>query len=224
MGSELGKETMKNTHAIDGKDTHTKGVVSFLGKRMTSETLRSRLDRKGKENIENGENDLGTESDTVERNSDTLALPSAEKRHIKGGNTNGTGDNADCRGDTDRSKEMGQGSDNGIRDNAQTEETEPNTNENIFNDRMDDCTQNDDAEIFYCNLVEARKHQEDMLKQKQKWKIQPVQGQLYRLKQCSGRWKQRDFVRVLRQSSRQVRFFMHIGILLLAEVCHIFFL
>ena len=92
-----------------------------------------------------------------------------------------------------------------IKGDYLTEETEAIKDGNTFDEGMDGCTQNDDAEIFYCNLVEARKHQEDLIKQKQKMKIQPVEGRLYRQKQSSGRWKLRDFVRVLRQGCRQVR-------------------
>ena len=63
----------------------------------------------------------------------------------------------------------------------------------------------DAADLFYCNVVEARKHQEDIIEQKKKIKIQPSQGRLYRQKQTTGRWKLKDFVRMLRKNYRTVR-------------------
>ena len=71
-------------------------------------------------------------------------------------------------------------------------------------DKMDCYTQDDEAEIFYCNLVEARKKQEEIVKQKGKMKIQPSQGRLFRMKQTNNRWKLKDFVRILRQCGQKV--------------------
>lgn len=78
--------------------------------------------------------------------------------------------------------------------------------ENSSYDRMD-VDMNDEAAIFYCNLIEARRHQEGIIKQKEKVKIQPHLGRLYRFKQVQGRWKLRDFVRMLKQDRREVRLF-----------------
>ena len=76
--------------------------------------------------------------------------------------------------------------------------------ETAVGDKMDCYTQDDEAEIFYCNLVEARKKQEEIIKQKGKMKIQPSQGRLFRMKQMNNRWKLKDFVRILRQCGQKV--------------------
>ena len=201
IGNAHDKETvtpMKTAIVRDGKDAkYTEGAVSLLSKRMSSET-NSRLDGKGKENLDNKERIQNTggarnKYDTNEKTSGSEAFFTGDNKHIDIENINGSKDIAN--------------DDKVIADTSVViiEEKEPSTDENSFDDRMDDCTQNDDAEIFYCNLVEARKHQEELIKQKQKLKIQPVQGRLYRQKQSSRRWKLRDFVRALRQGCRQVR-------------------
>ena len=193
VGSDHGKETvmsMETAKVRDGKDTkYTEGAVSFLSKRMQSETLNSSVDGKGKvkrENCEIIQNDDRNESYTDEKTLSSSAVYTADDKHV------------DERSRSSASKYKAKG-------DTVLKETKANRDENGFDDRMDDCTQNDDAEIFYCNLVEARKYQEELIKQKQKVKIQPVQGRLYRQKQTIGRWKLRDFVRALRQGCRQVR-------------------
>ena len=78
-------------------------------------------------------------------------------------------------------------------------------NEGEFGDKTDTCMINDEAEMFYCDLFEARRYQTELIEQKKRMKIQPSPGRLYRQKQATGRWKLKDFVMTLKNHNQKVR-------------------
>ena len=187
--------TLKNTHDTNSRDTqHSEKAVSFHGSRIPGETVCQRVDRKEKENLAKADQiqnaDGRIKLDTDENAMCSLVVSEGNHKYVE-----------------HETVQHSKGIETGNKDtkgNFRTVENGADKKENTFDEGMDGCTQNDDAEIFYCNLVEARKHQEDLIKHKQKMKVQPVEGRLYRQKKNSGRWKLRDFVRVLRQGCRQV--------------------
>lgn len=53
---------------------------------------------------------------------------------------------------------------------------------------FDSFSQEED-DVYYCMLVEARKHQDDIIKQRGASRVKPVAGRLWKMKQTQGRWK-----------------------------------
>ncbi|KAL4227986.1 Breast cancer 2 [Mactra antiquata] len=63
------------------------------------------------------------------------------------------------------------------------------------NDSYDfDSFSQDEDDIYYCMLVEARRHQDDLIKERKATRVHPVAGTLWRTKQLQGRLKLQDLI------------------------------
>ncbi|XP_053405054.1 uncharacterized protein LOC123565454 [Mercenaria mercenaria] len=61
------------------------------------------------------------------------------------------------------------------------------------NNEFDSFSQDED-DVYYCMLVEARRHQDDIIKGKAANRVRPVVGKLWNVKQRDNKWKLRDVV------------------------------
>lgn len=52
----------------------------------------------------------------------------------------------------------------------------------------------DEDDVFYCMLVEARQHQDNIIKQRGANRVRPVVGRLWKMKQTQNRWKLKDLI------------------------------
>lgn len=52
----------------------------------------------------------------------------------------------------------------------------------------------DEDDVYYCMLVEARRHQDNIIKQRGADRVRPVVGRLWKMKQTQNRWKLKDLI------------------------------
>lgn len=52
----------------------------------------------------------------------------------------------------------------------------------------------EEKDVFYCRLVEARRQQGEIIERNRQKKTEPVRGRLYEQKQSGGRWKLREVI------------------------------
>lgn len=61
----------------------------------------------------------------------------------------------------------------------------------------------EEDDVYYCMLVEARRHQDKLITQRSSSRVCPVAGRLWEMKQMQGRWKLKDLVDRLGQVKRK---------------------
>lgn len=58
---------------------------------------------------------------------------------------------------------------------------------------FDSFSQEED-DVYYCMLVEARRHQDKLIAQRSSTRVCPVAGRLWEMKQLQGRWKLKELI------------------------------
>jgi hypothetical protein len=68
----------------------------------------------------------------------------------------------------------------------------------------------DEDDVYYCTLVEARRHQEEIIKQRAIGRVHPVAGKLWRMKQTENKIKLTDVIDELNQVRSIVYYYENI--------------